>query len=160
MCEIGLVNYLFAVGRPQRPYDLLWPVAKRRTFAVEPGAKVTEEFGKDAKPPATVTSPTSPSPNFGTFEDLRDYARRLLTSFHNPAMKGVPTKLPASDLERELEREVEGALTGCREAVEILTRNPKKGMYAIAVLSWNKFNGSFSLQYPTMSTRTGSRSLF
>jgi hypothetical protein len=30
-------------------------------------------------------------------------------------------------LEREREKEEEGALTGCREAVEILTRNPKKG---------------------------------
>jgi len=31
--------------------------------------------------------------------------------------------------EREREREDEGGLTGCREAVEILTRNPKKGMF-------------------------------
>lgn len=31
---------------------------------------------------------------------------------------------------RELEREEEGALTGCREAVEILTRNPKKGKWS------------------------------
>lgn len=30
-------------------------------------------------------------------------------------------------IERELEWEDEGGLTGCREAVEILTRNPKKG---------------------------------
>lgn len=31
--------------------------------------------------------------------------------------------------EREREREEEGGLTGCREAVEVLTRNPKKGVF-------------------------------
>lgn len=46
--------------------------------------------------------------------------------------------LPApvsSDRERELEGEEEGALTGCREAVEILTRNPKKGKQALTYFS-------------------------
>lgn len=85
----------------------------------------------------------------GTFEDLQDYARRLLASFPEPGTSGVRIKLPAESvspvpqnvdalsrawqdddarrLEREREREEEGGLTGCREAVEILTRNPKKG---------------------------------
>ena len=142
MSDIGLIGCLLCiVGRPQRPYDLLWPVARRRTFAIEPGAKVTEEFGRHTKTPAAVMSPTSPPPNLGTFEDLRDYARRLLSSFQDPVAPGVPMKLPAeafspvrSDLERELEREVEGGLTGCREAVEILTRNPKKGLHAMRCL--------------------------
>jgi RAB6A-GEF complex partner protein 2 len=137
MSSISLIGCLLCiVGRPQRPYDLLWPVARRRTFAVEPGAKVTEEFGRHTKAPTAAMSPTSPPTNLGTFEDLRDYARRLLSSFQNSVAPGVPMKLPAevfspvrSDLERELEREVEGGLTGCREAVEILTRNPKKGLY-------------------------------
>lgn len=31
--------------------------------------------------------------------------------------------------ERQKEREDEGGLTGCREAVEILTRIPKKGTW-------------------------------
>ena len=90
-----------------------------------------------------------------TFSDLQDYARRLLSSFPDPTASGVRIKLPAESispvaqngnwhgngirgvawnaeeegrrLEREREREEEGALTGCREAVEILTRNPKKG---------------------------------
>src|ERR1700691_4728232 len=88
------------------------------------------------KPPAAATPKTTPSPNFGTFGDLRDYAQKLLVSFPDPNATGVRMKLPAeaysplhSDLERELEREEEGALTGCREAVEILTRNPQKGGY-------------------------------
>ncbi|TFK71687.1 Rgp1-domain-containing protein [Pluteus cervinus] len=47
--------------------------------------------------------------------------------------------------EREREREEEGGLTGCREAVEILTRNPKKASYdvnkdgvKVAVLTFTK----------------------
>ena len=128
--------YGVAVGRPQRPYDLLWPVAKRRTFAVESGAKVTEDTdtdtGKQAtKGPATTKTTLSPS-NFGTFEDLREYARRLLVSLPDPEATGVRMKLPAeafSPLRGDLEREEEGALTGCREAVEILTRNPQKGAF-------------------------------
>jgi len=32
-------------------------------------------------------------------------------------------------VESERERVDEGGLTGCREAVEILTRNPKKGSF-------------------------------
>lgn len=88
----------------------------------------------------------------GTFDDLQDYARRLLASFPDPSISGVRIKLPAEAispvpqqgkngspwtgscqaedgkrLEREMERAEEGGLTGCREAVEILTRNPKKG---------------------------------
>ena len=35
-----------------------------------------------------------------------------------------PTELRRTESERE--KEDEGGLTGCREAVEILTRNPKK----------------------------------
>jgi hypothetical protein len=123
------IYYLWTVGRPQRPYDLLWPVAKRRSFAVQSGAKVTEDTGNESKATVLVTPKTSPTPNVGTFEDLRDYAHRLLVSFSDPT-----ARLPAeafsplrSDLERELEREEDGALTGCREAVEILTRNPQKG---------------------------------
>ena len=97
------------------------------------------------------------------FDDLRDYARRLLGSFPDPRARGVRIKLPAEAIspvpqrtpttmgagageerpeysvgaeeekrmEREMEREMEraeGGLSGCREAVEILTRNPKKGV--------------------------------
>jgi hypothetical protein len=90
-----------------------------------------------------------------TFGDLQNYAQRLLTSFPDPLASGVRIKIPAESislvaqngtwhgngvgavgwnaeeegrrLEREREREEEGSLTGCREAVEILTRNPKKG---------------------------------
>jgi hypothetical protein len=91
----------------------------------------------------------------GTFDDLQDYARRLLESFPETE-GGVKIGLPAGHVRqgmeeteqdwetkwareqkrhrgREWEREDEGGLTGCREAVEILTRNPKKGM----VFEWH-----------------------
>ena len=41
---------------------------------------------------------------------------------------------PSDELRRvesERERVDEGGLTGCREAVEILTRNPKKGSFRV-----------------------------
>ena len=53
-------------------------------------------------------------------------------SLPDPEATGVRMKLPAeafSPLRGDLEREEEGALTGCREAVEILTRNPQKGAF-------------------------------
>lgn len=122
----------FIVGRPQRPYDLLWPVAKRRHMTLIHGAKVTEE--KSKKMEVTLPSKISPPSNFGTYVDLQEYARRLLASLPEPDAKGERTRFPVeafspdrSDLERELERDDDGVLTGCREAVEILTRNPKKG---------------------------------
>jgi hypothetical protein len=44
----------------------------------------------------------------------------------------IEASLPWSDVDRLREKEEEGALTGCREAVEILTRNPKKRECSIA----------------------------
>lgn len=124
------------VGRLQRPYDLLWPIAKRRHLALDSGAKVIEQQPKKPISPP-ISSMTKTSQNFGTYVDLQEYAQRLLASLPRPgADEEVGRKLPVeafspvrSDLERELEREQEGAMTGCREAVEILTRNPKKGVY-------------------------------
>lgn len=122
------------VGRPQRPYDLLWPMTKRPHLAFDSGAKVIEQQPeKSISPP--ISSMTKLSQNFRTYVDLQDYARRLLASLPGPGVDGeAERKLPVeafspvrSDLERELEKEQEGAMTGCREAVEILTRNPKKG---------------------------------
>ena len=111
--------------------------------------------------PFLIGCRTALTPSIGvtdTFGDLQDYAQRLLMSFPDPSASGVRIKLPAESispvvqnghwngnavgwnaeeegrrLEREREREEEGALTGCREAVEILTRNPKKGGCSLGV---------------------------
>jgi hypothetical protein len=65
----------------------------------------------------------------GTYSELQEYARRLLASFPEQGASGVRMNLPIEPLRSELERErqEEGSLTGCREAVELLTRNPRKG---------------------------------
>jgi len=72
--------------------------------------------------------------SFRSLDDLRDYGQRLLATFPDPDATGVRRiKLPLEPIppeQADFEREREGdggALTGCREAVEILTRNPKKG---------------------------------
>ena len=165
------------VGRIPRPYDLLWPVSTRiGPDLAETQGKVVEETVGKTKDLGRSFLPSRMFSNFAarsiltqcpialmsskgvaeTFDDLQDYAQRLLTSFPDPSASGVRIKLPAESispvthpanwngagagisgvrwnaeeegrrLEREREREEEGALTGCREAVEILTRNPKK----------------------------------
>ena len=67
-------------------------------------------------------------------DGLRDYGQRLLATFPDPDATDLHRiKLPLEPIspsQADFEREREGdggALTGCREAVEILTRNPKKG---------------------------------
>ena len=67
-------------------------------------------------------------------DDLRDYGQRLLSTFPGPDATDVGRiKVPLeaiSPVQADFEREREGdggVLTGCREAVELLTRNPKKG---------------------------------
>lgn len=173
---IRVYNHV-VVGRTPRPYDLLWPVSKRiGPSLAESQGKVVEEAGGRTKdlgksyPPSPITSAKGVGE---TFDDLQDYAQRLLTSFPDPSASGVRIKLPAESispvvpnenwtggglsgvgwnaeeegrrLERERERVEEGALTGCREAVEILTRNPKKASYdvnkdgvKVAVLTFTK----------------------
>jgi hypothetical protein len=72
--------------------------------------------------------------NFRSLDDLRNYGQRLLATFPDPdATDARRIQLPLEPIspsQADFEREREGdggALTGCREAVEILTRNPKKG---------------------------------
>ncbi|KII86306.1 hypothetical protein PLICRDRAFT_56036 [Plicaturopsis crispa FD-325 SS-3] len=134
------------VGKQPTPYDLLWPVAKRK-MPTPDGAVVTENVGKKSKDTARPLPSSTDD-----FDRLQEYAHRLLEAFPEPHATGVRMKLPAEamsplrgDLEREREREEEGALTGCREAVEILTRNPKKASYdvnkdgvKVAVLTFTK----------------------
>lgn len=72
--------------------------------------------------------------SFRSMDGLRDYGQRLLATFPDPDATDLHRiKLPLEPIspsQADFEREREGdggALTGCREAVEILTRNPKKG---------------------------------
>ncbi|KAI0358916.1 Rgp1-domain-containing protein [Trametes cingulata] len=145
-----------SVGRPPRPYDMLWPVTSQRG-PLPPGT--VTEGSKDAQKHTDLRSaprpgqsrssafvPPAPILNGcvkgasrpGSYEDLQQYARNLLASFPDPKATGVRIKLPieaiqssrSAGLDRELEDELDSP-TGCRQAVEILTRNPKKASYDV-----------------------------
>ncbi|KAK2459798.1 hypothetical protein APHAL10511_008230 [Amanita phalloides] len=90
-----------AVGRVPRPYDLLWPVGRRIREGKVQGEVV--EVGK-----------ARPVRDRGTVEEFREYARRMFTAEERPK-----------------EEEEEEERIGCREAVEILTRNAKKVSYEV-----------------------------
>ncbi|KAG6817284.1 hypothetical protein H0H87_010626 [Tephrocybe sp. NHM501043] len=165
------------VGRTPRPYDVLWPLSKgAKTPSPETQGKVIEETGNfkmSNKRLGNTPLPRVPARAIaGTFDDLQDYARRLLESFPEPGARGVRIKLPVEAISpvpqsaaspypwmmdeesRRLEREIEraeraemgdGGLSGCAEAVEILTRNPRKASYdvnkdgvKVAVLTFTK----------------------
>jgi len=51
----------------------------------------------------------------------------------NGKQKAIHPPEELRKVESERERVDEGGLTGCREAVEILTRNPKKGLFRVLV---------------------------
>ncbi|OJT13199.1 hypothetical protein TRAPUB_10218 [Trametes pubescens] len=125
-----------SVSRPLRAYDMLWPVIAQR--GPLPPGKVVEE-PKDA--PKRADPRSSPRPGVytpGSYEDLQEYARNLLASFPDPKATGVRIKLPieaiqssrSAGLDREFEDELDSP-TACRQAVEILTRNPKKASYDV-----------------------------
>ncbi len=118
------------VGRASSAYNLLWPVVSQRG-PIPPG-KVSEG-SKEPPKRSSLRSAPSLAPNLGTYEDLQDYARSLLASFPDPQATGVRIKLPieaihsTSSGDPDLEQDPDSP-TGCRQAVEVLTRNPKKGV--------------------------------
>ncbi|RDX43957.1 Rgp1-domain-containing protein [Lentinus brumalis] len=122
-----------AVGRASSAYNLLWPVVSQRG-PIPPG-KVSEGSKEPPKRPSLRSAP-SLAPNLGTYEDLQDYARSLLASFPDPQATGVRIKLPieaihsTSSGDPDLEQDPDSP-TGCRQAVEVLTRNPKKASYDV-----------------------------
>ncbi|EMD41460.1 hypothetical protein CERSUDRAFT_110035 [Gelatoporia subvermispora B] len=139
-----------SVGKPPSPYDLLWPLSSWKTKGAQPSATVLDNAPQ--KKDHTISAAGMQASGSGTYDDLRAYARALLASFPDPASKGsVAFRLPIEavgggpghlDLERDREREEAG---GCRQAVELLTRNPKKASYdvnkdgvKVAVLTFTK----------------------
>lgn len=63
MLMVGVVYHLLEavrtdllqVGKVSRPYDLLWPVAKRLKPTVETVAKVVEDMGRLGKAPVIAS---------------------------------------------------------------------------------------------------------
>ncbi|KAF5355720.1 hypothetical protein D9756_004398 [Leucocoprinus leucothites] len=182
---IRVYNHV-TVDRPVRPYDILWPVSRNRLSGLGKGkereipetqGKVIEAAGAVVKRAAHLTPPKSGFQ--GSFEDLRQYTKRLVSSLP-PVANGDGTGTPRSpssvteerseassstsslpsvvngasknaglrmsvDNAREQEEEEDRAMIGCREAVEILTRLPKKASYdvnkdgvKVAVLTFSK----------------------
>ncbi|KAH9836631.1 Rgp1-domain-containing protein [Rhodofomes roseus] len=134
-----------AVGRPPKPYDLLWPVSYWKSKGPQSTAKVIEEPKQlSKKPESSSAAPLRRDSRGGSLEELQDYATHLLSSLSDPDSR-VKLPLEAIELERDREREEAGGLSGCRQAVEIITRNPRKASYdvnkdgvKVAVLTFTK----------------------
>ncbi|KAH8101380.1 Rgp1-domain-containing protein [Cristinia sonorae] len=137
------------VGRPPTPYDLLWPVGLRKRMNLQLTAKVVETPA-EAKP-LTRSGPLV-IPGNGAYLDLQTYARSLFAALPDSGVNGsgrppIPT-LSLSDHRFSEGQSVElgeGTIGGCREAIEMLTRNPKKLSYdvnkdgvKVAVLTFTK----------------------
>ncbi|KIY67296.1 Rgp1-domain-containing protein [Cylindrobasidium torrendii FP15055 ss-10] len=128
------------VGRPPSPYDLMWPAKARKEPPI--AGTIVEESRLKTK------SKSMP----GTLDEVKSYAQRLVSSLPDPTTNGVRIKVPAEMVEWRRRRPSHGedggerdGLEGCREAVEVLTRNHKKASYdvtkdgvKVAVLTFTK----------------------
>ncbi|KAJ3529575.1 hypothetical protein NM688_g7836 [Phlebia brevispora] len=143
---IRLYNHV-VVDRPPSPYDLLWPVQSRG----EPINVSLRETPAGSGPLAVKTTGASDT---SSNSDLRIYAKSLMASAeegngHLSVEHGMDHKLTWSERDRKgllsLGVDEEDGEPSCREAVEILTRNPKKLSYdvnkdgvKVAVLTFTK----------------------
>ncbi|KIN99061.1 hypothetical protein M404DRAFT_823743 [Pisolithus tinctorius Marx 270] len=126
---IRVYNHV-AVSATPRPYDLLWPVTRQRTTA-EFAPKVVDGPLKDASGTNKGSAPLPTKVSSRPLDEIREYGRQLLGTLDAGCTSdATPRSVGAGDLEREIESE-NGSLTGCREAVEILTRNPRKVSYDV-----------------------------
>ena len=123
---------------PQKSYDLLSPVlnvlSKNQNALVVEVLRDVSPVVKSKPPKNEVTSANNGrDPN--SKSGLGDYAHRLLMSLSETVDRPMTTDTdPASpSTYRELEGGA-GELTGCREAVEILTRNMRKSRF---LSNWN-----------------------
>ncbi|KAJ3982973.1 Rgp1-domain-containing protein [Lentinula detonsa] len=150
------------VGRPPTPYDLLWPINKRRSTLV-PGHRRDPYAGKvvTLEVPRTLTkssqsrlptliSASGSTHGSGSLDELGEYAKRLVADLpvHSQPDSGhrftaelsdPPTSTSLAFKEKERiakmrqreESDEPISVGGCGEAVEILTRNPKKVSYDV-----------------------------
>ena len=129
-CELSLT---VAVGRPPVSYDLLWPVG--RPPGGESGGAVVRPVGDEGE--AVVNEPGEFGGSIcafvvsyfwgridGSLKEVQEYARRLL---------GDGGLLELEDEEDERES---GGVVGCREGVDLLTRNFKKGACVLCFSSF------------------------
>lgn len=114
----------------------------------------------------------SPPLTDDTLESLQSYVTSLLATL--PDVKGksrdgaadaTDSKCKADEgswrIERDRELADEGGLTGCREAVELLTRNQRKGAKTLFFFSNCVTDGlMIKKQFRMMLLRTGLKLLF
>lgn len=131
---------------PQKPYDLLSPVlnpsSKSQLARVVETSSDGTIISKNKSPEAAMASAKiEHKQNSGS--GLKEYAQRLLSSLS----KDLPMMVDLDPTSPSTHREMDGGgeLTGCREAVEILTRNMRKISYdvnknglKVAVLTFTK----------------------
>ncbi|EJD04560.1 Rgp1-domain-containing protein [Fomitiporia mediterranea MF3/22] len=138
----------------QRPYDLLWPIS--HPPGKEWAGHVSESGDADIPVRRSTMSSPHEAPNLpGAGVDhvatLRNYALNLLDSVsgHDIDIVGEPAETkalsPMINGQHGVRGHGDGELTGCREAVEILTRNMRKVSYdvnkdglKVAVLTFTK----------------------
>ena len=160
------------VGRIPRPYDLLWPVARRKE--TRGSASVTAsvvEVKKALHPPVPGLLNTPERTNSGTAvissrTRLGTYAALLLDDNVSEALPGAISQLSLGSLQDEdhdsnfapgLEK------YSCRQSVDVMTRNPKKGKSFISTVLFRSFLTSLpgtSMQSPTILRKVGKRLLF
>ncbi|KAI0005356.1 Rgp1-domain-containing protein [Russula compacta] len=117
---IRVYNHVSA-GQPPRWYDLL-------TGSAEQGGRLEEKIEEGPRDLPKLSWSNSPKASQGSINDLRTYALLLLEP-DSSAWSAIPALRRAMD-DQELHGSG-GGLTGCREAVEVLTRVPKKVSYDV-----------------------------
>ncbi|KAH9048818.1 Rgp1-domain-containing protein [Lactarius hengduanensis] len=117
---IRIYNHV-SVSQPPRWYDLL-------TGSVEYGERLEEKIEEKPRGPPKTSQASSPSASRGSASDLRTYALLLLEP-NSAALSAFPAVHVTMD-DQELTGP-DGGLTGCREAVEVLTRVSKKVSYDV-----------------------------
>ncbi|KAG8682664.1 hypothetical protein FRC08_014818, partial [Ceratobasidium sp. 394] len=127
-----------AVGQVPRPYDLMWPLARRREGAMLVGRVEEGKSGglkeRDSPLAHPSTNPISPDKGKITRGELEAYAKRLLATTPGAITNGMsklqlqsPGGLAANTYEDD-----EGTDMSCRDAVEVVTRHSKKVSFDIA----------------------------
>lgn len=149
------------VGRPPRPYDLLWPVARRKEKGA-PGARVEEKREAGYGPPSKcifsfaqrsnnnetyisydAAFPYLPPKRTGaeTFSNVEAYGRALLRPNEDESIEVDARRVVYEREDDGVDRsESHGRRHGCREAVEVLTRNPRKGVIEFFLPSLCRMN--------------------
>ncbi|KAI0294813.1 Rgp1-domain-containing protein [Russula brevipes] len=118
---IRIYNHVSA-SQPPRWYDLL-------AGSGEYGGRLEEKIEEGPRDlPNKLSRSKPPRPSRGSISDLRTYALLLLEP-DSVALSAFPAGRVTMD-DHELHGSA-GGLTGCREAVEVLTRVPKKVSYDV-----------------------------